>query len=103
MATRNPANVIEFGKYNFSAPIGSYTVTTAGDISEEINPGEEMERIIETAAIMGSVVGLSNHSSGGTIFTLYIENSSWTAATLQAALGALALPITGAATVVDAV
>lgn len=103
MATRNPANVIEWGKFNLSSSIGSYTITAAADVSAEINPGEEMERIMETAALMGSVVGLSNHSSGGTIFTVHIENSAWSAATLQAALGALALPIAGAMTVADAV
>jgi len=103
MATRNPANVIAFGKFNFSAPVSSYTITTAADVSAEINPGEEMERILETAAMMGSVVGLSNHSSGGTVFTIHIENSAWTAATLQTALQALSLAIAGAMTVADAV
>jgi len=103
MATRNPANVIEWGKFNLSSSIGSYTVTAAADVSAEINPGEEMERIIETAALMGSVVGLSNHSTGGTIFTLHIENSGWTSATLQTALQALSLATAGAMTVADAV
>ena len=103
MATRNPANVIEFGKYNFSAPIGSYTITAAADVTGEINPGEEMERIVETVALMGTVVGLSAATTAGTVFTVHVENSAWTAATLQAALGALALPIAGAMTVADAV
>ena len=103
MTTRNSANVIAFGKFNFSAPTSSYTITAAADVSAEINPGEEMERIIETTSLMGSVVGLSNHTTGGTVFTLYVENSAWTAATLETALQGLSLTTAGAMTVTDAV
>ena len=35
MATRNPANVIEFGKFNYGASITSWTVTAAADVSAE--------------------------------------------------------------------
>ena len=48
MATRNPANVIEFGKFNYGATMTSYTVTAAADVSAQVNPGEEMETILGT-------------------------------------------------------
>ena len=43
MATRNPANVIEFGKFNYGATMTDWEITAAADISGEVNPGEEME------------------------------------------------------------
>lgn len=100
MATRNPANVIEFGKFNYGAPITQWTITAAGDVSAEINPGEEMEAILECISQKGTIIGLSDHATGGTVFTVAVENSSWAdAAELQAALQALSLATAGAMTV----
>ena len=48
MATANPANAIEFGKYNYGASLTSFTVTAAADVSALNNPGEEMGQIIES-------------------------------------------------------
>ena len=100
MATRNPANEIEFGKFNYGATMTSYTVTAAADVSAEVNPGEEMEAILESIAQRGTIIGLSAHSTGGTVFTVVVEGSSWAdAAAVQTALQALALTIAGAMTV----
>jgi len=90
MATRNPANVIEFGKFNYGATMTSWTVTADADVSGEVNPGEEMEKVMETLSLRGTVIGLSDHSTGGTIFTVVLENNSWDdAAAVQVALRAL--------------
>ena len=99
MATRNPANEIEFGKFNYGAPITSWTITAAADVSAEVNPGEEMEAILECVAQKGTVIGLSDHATGGTVFTVAVENSSWTQSDLQTALQALSLATAGAMTV----
>jgi len=100
MATRNPANLIEFGKFNYGAPITSWTITAAADVSAETAPGEEMEAILECVSQKGTVIGLSDHATGGTVFTVAVENSSWAdAAELQAALQALSLGTAGAMTV----
>ena len=90
MATRNPANVIEFGKFNYGATMTSWTITADADISGEVNPGEEMEKVMETLTQHGTFVGLSDHATGGTVFTVVLENSSWAdAAAVQTALRAL--------------
>tara|TARA_R110001606_G_scaffold382143_3_gene543715 strand:+ start:963 stop:1268 length:306 start_codon:yes stop_codon:yes gene_type:complete len=100
MATRNPANEIEFGKFNYGATMTSYTVTAAADVSAQVNPGEEMEAILESIAQRGTIIGLSAHSTGGTVFTVTVEGSSWAdAAAVQTALQALALTVAGAMTV----
>ena len=100
MATRNPANEIEFGKFNYGATMTSYTITAAADVSAEVNPGEEMEAILESIAQRGTIIGLSAHSTGGTVFTVVVEGSSWAdAAAVQTALQALSLTVAGAMTV----
>jgi hypothetical protein len=97
MATRNPANVIEFGRFNYGATITTYNITTAADVSGEVNPGEEMEAILECVSQHGTIIGLGNHSVGGTVFDIAVENSSWNdAAQLQGELQALALATAGA-------
>ena len=100
MATRNPANVIEFGKFNYGGTLTTYTVTAAADVSEQVNPGEEMESILESIAQRGTIIGLSDHSVSGTVFSVTVEGSSWAdAAAVQVALQALALTTAGAMTV----
>ena len=100
MATRNPANEIEFGKFNYGATMTSYTITAAADVSAEVNPGEELEAILESIAQRGTIIGLSAHSTGGTVFTVVVEGSSWAdAAAVQTALQALSLTIAAAMTV----
>tara|TARA_R100000541_G_scaffold59183_2_gene72200 strand:- start:3583 stop:3885 length:303 start_codon:yes stop_codon:yes gene_type:complete len=90
MATRNPANVIEFGKFNYGATMTDFVITADADISGEVNPGEEMEKVIEAMSQHGTFIGLSNHATGGTVFTVVLEGSSWAdAAAVQVALRAL--------------
>ena len=90
MATRNPANVIEFGKFNYGATMTDFVITAAADVSGEVNPGEEMEKVMETMSQHGTWMGLSAHSVGGTTFTVTMEGSSWAdAAAVQVALRAL--------------
>ena len=87
MATANPANAIEFGKHNYGATMTAYTITAAADISAEVNPGEEVGQILECLAQHGTVMGLSAHATGGTVFTVTLENSSWAdAAAVQVAV-----------------
>ena len=100
MATANPANAIEFGVHNYGATMTSWTITAAADISAEVNPGEEVGQILECLAQHGTVMGLSDHATGGTVFTVTMENSSWAdAAAVQTALQALSLSTAGAMTV----
>tara|TARA_B110000444_G_C18847276_1_gene602913 strand:- start:480 stop:785 length:306 start_codon:yes stop_codon:yes gene_type:complete len=100
MATRNPGNEIVFGKFNYGATITSWTITAAADVSAENNPGEEMEAILECVSQKGTIIGLSDHATGGTVFSVAVENSSWAdAAELQTALQALSLSVAGAMTV----
>ena len=100
MATANPANAIEFGKYNYGASLTSFTVTAAADVSALNNPGEEMGQIIECMSQHGTFIGLSAHATGGTVFSVTLENSSWAdAAAVQTALQALSLTTAGAMTV----
>jgi hypothetical protein len=90
MATRNPANVIAWGTWNYGATMTSFTVTADADVSGEVNPGEEMEKVMEALTQHGTWMGLSDHATGGTVFTVTLENSSWAdAAAVQVALRAL--------------
>jgi hypothetical protein len=100
MATRNPANEIVFGQFNYGATMTSYTITAAADVSAEVSPGEEMEAILESIAQRGTIIGLSDHATGGTVFTVVVEGSSWAdAAAVETALQALSLATAGAMTV----
>ena len=90
MATRNPANVIAWGTWNYGATMTSFTVTADADVSGEVGPGEEMEKVAEALTQPGTWMGLSDHATGGTVFTVTLENSSWAdAAAVQVALRAL--------------
>ncbi len=90
MATRNPANVIAWGTWNYGATMTSFTVTADADVSGEVGPGEEMEKVAEALTQHGTWMGLSDHATGGTVFTVTLENSSWAdAAAVQVALRAL--------------
>jgi len=99
MATRNPANVIEFGKVNFGAPISVFAVAGAAGVDAQVAPGEDLEAALEAAALRGTVVGLGAETGGA--FNLYMENASWTAAALEAAIQAVG-GVFAAATVADA-
>lgn len=98
MATRNPANVIEFGKVNFGAPIAVFAVAGAAGVDAETAPGEDLERFVEVAAQKGTVIGLGSEAGGE--FNLYMENSSWAAGELEAAVQAIG-GVFAAATVTD--
>lgn len=99
MATRNPANVIEFGVVNFGAPISVFAVANAAGVAAETAPGEDLERFVEVVAQMGTVIGLGSESGGA--FNVYVENSAWTAGALQTAVQAIG-GVFAAATVADA-
>ena len=99
MSTRNPANVIEFGKVNFGAPISVFAVANAIGVNLETAPGEDLERFIEVVGFAGTVIGLGAESGGA--FNVYVENSSWDAADLQTSVQAIG-GVFAAATVADA-
>lgn len=99
MSTRNPANVIEFGKVNFGAPISIFSVSGAVGVDLETAPGEDLERFIEVVGFAGTVIGLGEEDSGD--FNVYVENSSWVAAELETAVQAIG-GVFAAATVTDA-
>tara|TARA_R110002124_G_C8748351_1_gene498036 strand:- start:99 stop:401 length:303 start_codon:yes stop_codon:yes gene_type:complete len=87
MATRNPANVIVFGEYNYGATMTEYTVTATATIVDQINPGEEMEKVMEAMVQRGTWIGLSTLSNSDKTFSVTMENSSWAdAAEVQVAL-----------------
>lgn len=94
MATRNPANVIEFGKVNFGAPISVFAISGANGIDAQVAPGEDLEKFIEAVQQKGTVIGLGSESGGA--FNLYMENSSWTAADMETAVQALGGTLAGA-------
>jgi len=99
MATRNPANVIEFGKVNFGAPITVFAVASVTGIDAQVAPGEDLEKFIEAVQAKGTVIGLGAESGGA--FNCYVENSSWDAADLETAVQALGGTL-ASATVADA-
>lgn len=99
MATRNPANEIEFGKVNFGAPIAVFAVANASGADLEVSPGEDMERFVEIVSQRGTVIGLGAYTAGA--FNVYVENSSWDAAALEAQVQAIG-GVFSASTVADA-
>ena len=56
MATRNPANVIEFGKVNFGAPISVFALSGATGIDAQVAPGEDLEKFLEAVQQKGTVI-----------------------------------------------
>ena len=87
MATRNPANEIEFGKVNFGAPISVFAVAGAAGADAEVAPGMGMERFQEVVAQRGTLIGFGAFNGGS--FNVYVENSSWDAAALEAEIQAI--------------
>ena len=75
MATRNPANVIEFGKFNYGAPVTVYAIAGATGADSQVAPGEDMEKMLEAVAQRGTIIGLGSFAGGA--FDLAVENSSW--------------------------
>lgn len=98
MATRNPANEIQFGKVNFGAPISVFAIAGATGVDAQVAPGEDLEAALEAAAQRGTIIGLGTESGGA--FNLYMENASWTAEDLEDALQATG-GVFAAATVTD--
>ena len=99
MATRNPANEIEFGKVNFGAPVTVFAIAGATGADSEVAPGEDMEAFVEAVQMKGTVLGMGEFAAGA--FNVYVENSSWTAGDLETAVQAIG-GVFAAATVADA-
>jgi hypothetical protein len=99
MATRNPANEIEFGAVNFGATISVFAVAGATGADAQVAPGQDMEAFVEAAQAKGTMIGLGAEASGA--FNLYMEGSSWTASDLEAAVQATG-GVFASATVTDA-
>jgi len=97
MATRNPNNVIEFGKVNFGAPVTVYLVTGAVGVDAQVAPGEDLEAALEVAGQKGTVIGLGAETGGA--INLYMENSSWDVTDLESALQAVGGVFAGSNTV----
>jgi hypothetical protein len=87
MATRNPANEIQFGQANFGAPVVIYAVSGATGVAAQTAPGEDLESFVELVQLRGTIVGLGVEAGGA--FNVYVENSSWDVASLQTATQAL--------------
>ena len=88
MATRNPANVIEFGKFNYGAPVTVYAIAGATGADAEVAPGEDMEKMLEVVSQKGTIIGIGTFAGGA--FDLAVENSSWAdAAAVEAAIQAV--------------
>lgn len=90
MAANSTTDVVfHWGRWNYGAPISTYVLVAGGDVSAEINHGEEMEALHEALTLKGTWIGVSGHSVSGTTFTVSMENSSWTDAAMQTAVQAL--------------
>ena len=88
MATQSTTDVVfTFGTWNYGAAMTDYTVTASADISGQVNHGEEMHDVAATLSQKGTWMGISAHSTGGTVFTVTLEGSAWAdAAAVQVAL-----------------
>tara|TARA_B100000809_G_C15078806_1_gene508864 strand:- start:684 stop:989 length:306 start_codon:yes stop_codon:yes gene_type:complete len=87
MAAQSTTDVVfHWGQWNYGAPISTYVIVANGDVSAEVNHGEEMEQLSEALTLKGTWIGVSGHSNGGKTFTVSMENSSWTDATMQVAI-----------------
>jgi hypothetical protein len=96
MVTRNPNNLVAFGKSNYGAPVSYYTITVKNTanaslaIINQTNPGEAMEYIVRAIALKGTLIAIGTGDNGATgVVRVAVENSDWTAATLQTALGVI--------------
>jgi len=98
MATRNPANEIEFGAVNFGASIAVFAVAGATGADAQVAPGQAMEAFVEAVQLRGTTIGLGSFDSGA--FNVYVEGSSWSAAALEAAVQAIG-GVFASATVTD--
>ena len=95
MATRNPANVIEFGysvkdvadPLGYGATVTTFSVAGAAGVDAQVAPGEDMEKFVELVSMRGTIVGLSEEAGGA--FDILVENASWDVAELEAAVQAL--------------
>lgn len=87
MVTRNATNTIEFGTSNYGASIGYYTIAAGLTLANETEPGEAVEAITELIGRNGTIIALGAENAG--TFRVAIENNTWTAATLEAAIQAL--------------
>ena len=99
MATRNPANEIEFGVVNFGATISVFAVAVATGADAQVAPGEDMEKLVEAVQQRGTTIGFGAFDTGA--FNVYVEGSSWVAADLEDAVQAIG-GVFATATVVDA-
>lgn len=88
MVTRNPNNLIAFGKSNYGAPVTHYAIDAGADLTNETNPGEAMDFIVRVIGLKGTIIAIGATASDGA-FRVAVENSDWTAADLQAAIRAL--------------
>jgi D-arabinose 1-dehydrogenase-like Zn-dependent alcohol dehydrogenase len=87
MVTRNATNTIEFNTQEFGATISYFSIDTGASLANETNPGEAVEAIVELIARRGTIVAMGNESNGA--FRVAIENNTWSAAELEAALQGL--------------
>lgn len=99
MATRNPANEIEFGVVNFGATISVFAISGATGADAEVAPGEDMERLVEVIQQRGTTIGFGAYNAGD--FNVYVEGASWDAAALEAEVQAIG-GVFATATVADA-
>lgn len=88
MVTRNPNNLIAFGKSNYGAPVTHYAIDAGADLTNETNPGEAMDFIVRVIGLKGTIIAIGATASDGA-FRVAVENSDWTAADLENAIKAL--------------
>ena len=87
MVTRNSTNVLEFDVQNFGAPVSFYSINTGSSLAGEVNPGEAVEAIVELIGKDGTILAVGAENNGA--FRIAVENSTWTATSLEAAMQAL--------------
>lgn len=94
MVARNPNNTIDFGEYKgIAEDIECFTISAidgsagAVDLTNETNPGEAVEAIMETIQTKTTVLAIGAQASG--VFRVMVHGGAWTASDLQTALQAL--------------
>lgn len=88
MATRNPANEIQFNVVNFGTEIQVWNISgLTVNPNTEASPGEDMEALVEAVQMFSTFCGIGaivTSVGPAYSFNIYLENSAWTQATIEA-------------------
>ena len=90
----NSNNTINFGEFKgIAEDIECFTISAidngaaAVDLTNETNPGEALEAIIETIQLKTTILAIGAQAAG--VFRVMVHGGAWDAADLQTAIRAL--------------